>query len=140
MKMKSFLSVMSLFVVMFFSVGAFAQQDDTSDQDKNIYNKVDSSAYFEQGKEVLSNLIIQATKYPQSAIGSGLEGVVMTRFVVERDGYISNLEIQTGLNPALNAEALRVISSIKGLWVPAKKNGHTVRSIQYVPVGFVAPK
>jgi len=142
MKMKSFLSVMSLFVVMFFSVGAFAQQKDTSNEDNNIYNEVTSYASFAQGKDALVNAVINATHYPESekVSGEGKEFIVMTRFIVEKDGTISNVGIQTGVNEAFNAEAIRVVNSIKGTWVPAQKNGVAVRSMQYIPVGFSLPK
>ena len=142
MKLKSFLGVIALFIASFLSFGSFAQQNTTSEQDNKIYNEVDSYAYYAQGKEALVNFVVNATSYPQSekVSGEGKQFVVMTRFIVEKDGTISNVEVETGVNDAFNTEAIRVVNSIKGAWVPAQKNGVAVRSMQYIPVGFFSPK
>lgn len=140
MKLKSFLGVIAFFIVSLLSLGSFAQQNTTSEQDNKIYNEVDSYAYYAQGKEALVNFVVNATNYPKSETVTGKQFVVMTRFIVEKDGTISNVEVETGVNETFNTEAIRVVNSIKGAWVPAQKNGVAVRSIQYIPVGFFAPK
>lgn len=140
MKLKSILGVIALFIASSLSLGSFAQQNNTSEQDNKIYNEVDSYAYYAQGKEALVNFVINATKHPKSETVTGKQFVVMTRFIVEKDGTISNVEVETGANEAFNAEAIRVVSSIKGAWVPAQKGGIAVRSMQYIPVGFYIPK
>jgi len=140
MKLKPILGVIAFFIASFLSLGSFAQQNTTSEQDNKIYNEVDSYAYYVQGKEALVNFVVNATKYPQTEIVKGKEFIVMTRFIVEKDGTISNVEIETGVNDAFNKEAIRVVSSIKGQWTPAKKGGVAVRSMQYIPVAFYIPK
>lgn len=140
MKLKSILGVIALFIASSLSLGSFAQQNNTSEQDNKIYNEVDSYAYYAQGKEALVNFVINATKHPKSETVTGKEYIVMTRFIVEKDGTISNVEIETGANEAFNAEAIRVVNSIKGQWVPAQKGGIAVRSIQYIPIAFYIPK
>lgn len=140
MKLKSILGVIALFIASSLSLGSFAQQNNTSEQDNKIYNEVDSYAYYAQGKEALVNFVINATKHPKSETVTGKEYIVMTRFIVEKDGTISNVEVETGANEAFNAEAIRVVNSIKGQWVPAQKGGIAVRSIQYIPIAFYIPK
>jgi len=140
MKLKSILGVIALFIASSLSLGSFAQQNNTSTQDNRIYNEVDSYAYYAQGKDALVNFVVNATSYPKSETVTGKQFVVMTRFIVEKDGTISNVEVETGANEAFNAEAIRVVNSIKGQWVPAQKAGVAVRSMQYIPVGFFAPK
>lgn len=135
MKIKSFLSAILLLIAMFSFVGAKAQQD------TNVYSQVDSFAQMPQDKQTISNFIYSNLHYPTDAVGSGIEGMVMTKFIVEIDGTISNIGIERGLSSAIiDAEAIRVIGLIQGQWTPAQIGGTNVRSYFYIPVLFSDPE
>lgn len=73
--------------------------------------------------------------YPSSAKSNGIQGRVMVRFIVNKDGTISNAEVLRGINEELDAEAIRVITSMPK-WIPGKINGENV-NVQYtLPVLF----
>lgn len=74
-------------------------------------------------------------KYPPSAAESIIQGRVMCKFIVEKDGSISNVEVVRGVDPALDAEARRVILSMPK-WIPGKQNGNSVRCYFTMPVIF----
>ena len=50
--------------------------------------------------------------YPTEAQENGIQGRVTVSFIVERDGSITNVEIAHSVAPSLDAEAIRVVSSM----------------------------
>ena len=56
-------------------------------------------------------------KYPTISQETGSQGKVIVQFVVDKDGTISNPEVVRGVDPYLDKEAIRVISSMPK-WTP----------------------
>ncbi len=73
--------------------------------------------------------------YPESAKEKKIEGKVYVRFVIEKDGSVSNVKIIRGVSPELDNEAKDVISSMPK-WYPGKQNNTPVRVLYTVPVYF----
>ena len=73
--------------------------------------------------------------YPVMALENGIQGRVTVKFVVERDGSVSNIEVMSSPERVLS-EA--VIAAIKRApkWTPAKNRGIPVRSWFTLPVDF----
>ena len=80
--------------------------------------------------------INENTIYPQVAAEMGLQGRVKVSFVVEKDGRVSNVKIVKGVDPLLDREALRVVTS-SPKWTPGQNAGHPVRVSQTATVLFV---
>lgn len=74
-------------------------------------------------------------KYPESAMNNNVQGKVIVRFVVERDGSVSDVEVIKKVDPALDKEAVRVIKNMDK-WKPGKQRGKPVRSRFTLPVTF----
>lgn len=66
---------------------------------------------------------------------TGSQGKVIVQFVVDRDGTISNPKVVRGVDPYLDKEAIRVISSMPK-WTPGMQNGKKVRVKYTIPVSF----
>ncbi len=73
--------------------------------------------------------------YPEEAQSSGKEGRVVVQFVVNEDGSISNAEAVQKVNPQLDAEAVRVVSSMPK-WKPGKQQGIAVKVYFMLPITF----
>ena len=62
----------------------------------------------------------------------GISGVILVQFVVEKDGSLSEIKIpvpkERQLGYGLEDEAINIVSSTSGLWIPAFKEGKAVRS------------
>lgn len=78
----------------------------------------------------------QHIKYPPVAIDNGSQGKVMLQFVVERDGSISRVTVQRGVDKYLDEEAVRVVKS-SPKWKPGSNRGKPVRVYVNVPITFV---
>ena len=70
-------------------------------------------------------------KTPEGCTG----GTVYIKFVVGRKGGVQEVLVHKGVNPQLNAEAVRIVSSAPK-WKPAMMDGHPIRMIYVSPVVF----
>jgi len=73
--------------------------------------------------------------YPPVAAANHITGRVIVRFIVRKDGSISDATILRGVDSALDKEALRVINSMPK-WNPGKHNGKAVNCYFQMPVVF----
>ena len=64
-----------------------------------------------------------------------IEGRVIVSFVVEKDGFISDVEIAQSVNPILDKEALRVVK-LMPKWKAGVQKGKPVRVKYSIPVNF----
>ncbi len=90
------------------------------------------------GKDVnaFRDWVAQHIKYPEIAAENGISGRVFVRFVVEPDGRVDNVEVVRGVDPALDAEAVRVVKS-SPRWSPGKQRGKPVRVAYTIPIVFI---
>jgi len=100
-----------------------------------VYSIVDEMPEFPGGETSLRKYIDNSIRYPEIARENGIEGKVYVTFVVGRDGYVKDAKIQRGVDPSLDKEALRVISSLP-IWKPGKFDGKPVNTYFTVPVNF----
>ena len=70
--------------------------------------------------------------YPAEAKAAGIQGRVTLKFTVTESGKIADVIVLRGVHPALDAEAVRVISSSPD-WTPGMSKGTKV------PVTFTFP-
>ena len=74
-------------------------------------------------------------KYPTIPQENGTRGRVTVQFVVNKDGSIVDVKVIRGVDPYLDKEAVRVISTMPK-WIPGKQRGVPVRCKFTVPVTF----
>ena len=63
---------------------------------------------------------------------------MIVKFVVEKDGTITNVNILRGLGAEADAEAMRVVREMPK-WMPGKRSGEAVRVQYSLPVNFQKP-
>ena len=108
------------------------------DGEDEVFLMVDEMPQFMGGDlTTFRNWVMQNVRYPEEAMNKGIEGMVLVRFCVDKDGYIK--EDMTGIIEAsdrsLSDEVLRVLNS-SPQWVPGKQKGKNV-IVQFVlPVNF----
>ncbi len=83
----------------------------------------------------LINFITSNLRYPKEARDAKTEGTVMASFMVETDGRLTDISIVRTLGNGTDEEVKRVIGLMPN-WIPAQKNGQTVRSEMKLPVSF----
>ena len=100
-----------------------------------VYQVVDEMPEFPNGIEGLMDYVAQNVKYPESAKENNLQGRVIVKFVIEKDGSVSNVEVGRGWGNELDEEAVRVVKAMPK-WKPGKQNGEPVRVSFMLPINF----
>ena len=103
--------------------------------DNQIYDKAEVAPQFQGGEQEMMKFIAQNIKYPTIAVEQGIQGRVETRFLVNRDGTISDITITKSLNHYLDREAIRVVKSMPK-WIAGQQNGQNVDEYYTLPIYF----
>ena len=83
-----------------------------------------------------SNWVNSRLVYPESSRKVGSEGIVKFRFTIDQNGDLTDLVmVESSGDPALNAEAYRVVSS-SPRWQPGMIHGQAVKVVYRFPVIF----
>ncbi len=104
-------------------------------QEKVIFQVVEEMPEFPGGMGEAMKFLAKNIKYPVAAQQAKIEGRVIVQFVVERDGSISDVHTLRGVNPDLDAEAIRVVS-LMPKWKPGKQRGKAVAVKYTMPIMF----
>ena len=111
------------------------QKVNTGDDD-DIFDVVEEMPVFPGGQTGLMEFIAKNLRYPVKAQKEGIQGRVIARFIVEKDGSVSNLAVaRRSASSELDAEAIRVLSTMPK-WTPGKQRGKEVRVKYTVPIAF----
>lgn len=100
-----------------------------------VYESVEVMPEFPGGQAELLKFVAKSIKYPTEAQRRGAQGRVIVKFVVETNGSISNIHVVKGIDPLLDAEAIRVCTTMP-TWAPARQEGKAVRCYYTIPVTF----
>ena len=105
-------------------------------EEQTIFEVVEQMPEFPNGGMAgLMQYLSMNIKYPTIAQENGTQGRVTVQFVVNRDGSIVDAKVLRGVDPYLDKEAIRVISSMPK-WKPGMQRGKAVRVKYTVPVMF----
>lgn len=126
--MKNFL----LLAIAFFSFQFMNAQEQTSKPQDTIYDfkEVDIKPEYPDGVEAFYKFIAKNFKVPEE---EGLNGKIITTFVIEIDGSITDIKVLQDIGYGSGAEVLKVLSMSKK-WIPAKLNYIPVRVLYQFPI------
>lgn len=157
--------LIGLWCFMLFAVAAMAQNNGDNNQpkvvesskesnvlpgDETLYNQhipedsiysceVANRAMPKGGMNEFYEYLRENFVYPTRCLEKRINGSVIIRFVVEKDGRVSHLVAveQTPKCPEFSAEAIRIIQSAPR-WIPGKHEGRYVRSYLEIPIKMTA--
>ena len=95
----------------------------------------DVEAQFPGGEEMMRKWMQENIVYPEISMENGDQGRVYLKFVVERDGTITNVEVMKGTTRDLDNEAKRIVRNMPK-WNPGESSGNKVRSSFTLPINF----
>jgi len=84
---------------------------------------------------MFSKWVNERLVYPEIAKENGVQGKVMLQFTIEKDGRVTNVRVLRGVDPSIDKEAVRVVSS-SPRWKPGELDGRKVRVTYTFPVIF----
>jgi TonB family protein len=102
---------------------------------ENVVAIADKMPEYKGGQEAMMKYIIENVKYPEEAKKNGIQGKVFVSFTVTKTGKLDNVKVVKTANDMLNAEALRVITSMPD-WIPGLTKGAPVDVEITLPIMF----
>ena len=109
-----------------------APEEEISDE---VFSVAEVMPSFPGGTNAFYEYVSNNLKYPRRAKKAGVEGKVILRFVVGRNGDVSDIEVLKGIGFDCDEEAKRIIES-SPKWSPGKQSGQTVKVRMIVPLNF----
>ncbi|MBP3776847.1 MAG: TonB family protein [Prevotella sp.] len=137
MKRMILLAMMSAGLTLSVQAQKTVVSNEASAKEK-VYDVVEQMPEYPGGMSELMKFIGDTMKYPEDAEKQQKEGLVIVRFVVEKDGSVNDVEVVKDAWPSLDAEAIRVVKALPK-WTPGKQNGKVVRVKYTIPLRFAIP-
>jgi periplasmic protein TonB len=79
--------------------------------------------------------VFQHLRYPEQAQRNGIQGKVLLEFTIDIDGSVSDVRVARSVDPLLDKEAVRVVSS-SPRWSPGRQRGKATPVVFTFPVSF----
>ena len=101
------------------------------------FAKVEIESEFPGGAKGWAAFLGNTLVYPKKAVRKKIEGQVIVRFIIEKDGTVSNISIVSGPEELQQAVLDAMMQSPR--WKPAVQDGKKVKSYKQQPVNFRLP-
>ena len=105
------------------------------EDDEEFFMVVENMPEFPGGDLGLMKFIQKNVRYPAIAKEYNITGKVYVSFIVDKQGNVTNVKIVRGVDKNLDAEAVRVVSSLPK-YKPGKQRGKPVRVMFTIPINF----
>ena len=110
--------------------------DEVIDEETFEFVRVEHKPTFNKGDaNTFSRWVAEHMVYPEIAKENGVQGRVILQFTILRDGTLGNVKVLRGIDPALEKEAVRVVSS-SPKWEPGRQRDRAVNVTYTFPVIF----
>ena len=109
--------------------------EEEEEQTEEIFMIVEEPAEPIGGYKEFYAFVSENLKYPRKALELSISGKVYIKFVVDKDGSLTSLEIARGIGYGCDEEAIRVLQSAPK-WKPGKQRGRTVKQQMIIPIVF----
>ena len=102
---------------------------------EEVFTAVEQMPQFPGGEAELLKYITSHIKYPTMAAENNIQGRVVVKFVVGKDGRVGEVVVVRGKDPDLDKEAVRVVKTLPN-FIPGKMNGQAVSVWYTLPINF----
>lgn len=111
----------------------------TNSKKDEVFIFVEVMPSFPGGEEARFKYLKENIQYPKKAKEKGIQGTVYLKFIVEKDGSVTNAEVVRGIGGGCDEEALRVVRNMPK-WSPATQRGKRVRVYFTMPIKYTLSK
>ncbi len=119
-------------------------QENLTETDDSVYvfNIAHVKPEFPGGNQALMEFILNTVEYPAELKEAGIEGKVFVRFVIDKDGKVTDLEALEGkesVDERLKKAAINAVSKMPD-WSPGQnENGEKIKVSFVIPINFSIP-
>lgn len=118
-------------VAIFSRVHAIGQKLDSLDN----FVYVEKLPEYPGGEDQLFKFVKENLEYPAHSFHKRIEGKVITEFIIDTLGDVTNVKIIKGVNAEIDQEAERIIKQM-GRWNAGSQGGQKVRVLFRLPILF----
>jgi protein TonB len=90
--------------------------------------------HFPGGEDAFHHFLEENLTWPKNDNGDS-QGIEVISFFVEKDGQLTDFKVEKSLGSSFDKEALRVMAK-SPKWIPAKRDGKSIRSKYSVPFQY----
>lgn len=101
----------------------------------DVFAVVEHMPEFPGGVEGLMAYISKNIKYPTEAQKAGTQGRIILQIIIDKEGNVANPKIIQGVDPLLDAEAIRLANDMPQ-WKPGTQKGQPVNVRYVLPIVF----
>ena len=101
----------------------------------DVYEVVEQMPQFPGGFSEMMKYLGNNIQYPSEAHKNGIQGRVAVQVIIDTEGRVTNTRVVKGVDPYLDAEAIRVVSSMPK-WNPGMQDGKPVNVKFLIPIMF----
>jgi TonB family protein len=118
-------------------LSALMPSPDSMQNDTLIPNKEIKSARFLGGEDLFLRYVSNEFVYPGRCLDANINGYVLIRFMVDRNGFVSRCQIMEGSSacPEFGKEAIRIFY-LCPKWIPATHEGKNINAYFQVPINM----
>ena len=115
-------------------------QDETLEEIRSVRQKAINKELvkpeFKGGMTALRQFLSNNLVYPEKAKKNGIEGRTLVRFIVEKDGAVSDIQLIKGFDPDCDKAAVDAAKATSGQWKAGTLKGEKVRVAFDLPIDF----
>lgn len=112
-----------------------AHRDSASTANRSIFTVVEQPPAFPGGMNQLGVYVRKSLRDSEIVQNAKVKGRIFANFIVNEQGRIEDVNLLKGLDPALDAEVIRIIQNMPA-WIPGKQNGIAVACRYNIPVNI----
>jgi len=113
--------VILAFIALLFVKVAYAQEE----RDTFSVENVEVKPQFPGGEDAIRKFIVDKFEYPKEIENKWVQGQLIVQYLVNSKGKVSNVKIEKGVEPYIDAEMVRVVKKLPN-WTPGINDGVNV--------------
>ena len=100
-----------------------------------VYLSVDTMPEYRGGRNAMLQYLTNNVEYPKMDLMAGLQGKVVSSFVIDKNGDVRDVRIIAPVSPEIDRETVKLIK-LMPKWKPGRLNGNAVNVRLTVPLQF----
>lgn len=113
----------------------FSQTDSTKLETDSLKNLKEVLPKYPGGEAEMYKFISKNLKYPKSAMEEAIEGTVLVRFFIDKEGNVINPKVIKDIGYGCGEEALRVVKKMPK-WTPGTLGDKPIKVSMMLPFQF----
>ncbi|UZR95659.1 energy transducer TonB [Chondrinema litorale] len=109
--------------------------EEEEEKTEEIFMIVEEPAEPVGGYKEFYAYVSENLKYPRKALEVSVSGKVYIKFIVDKDGSLTNLEVARGIGYGCDEEAIKVLQNAPK-WKPGRQRGRNVKQQMIIPIVF----